>query len=954
MTLPEEDDTLRSLEVKGFAAFVIGAGGLVVLAWSEPVSIMFKKFPSDIRKAFSEDIKPLVYRMRGGPTCLFLPDPAAPAVSVQAWFRVGSLTETAPLEGISHFLEHMIFKGSENLEVGELASMAESSGGDINAYTTNESTHYDLISMPDKFEGCLEALLDALWWPRFEEDEIRQERQVILSEFNRTYEQPDQLLQYHLYREAYGPRHPYGRAILGTRQTLKSIDAAGLKKYHKQFYTPSSAVLVFAGAFDVPRVKSILRKRRKRFLTKWPKPGRRKMPKVPLPTPLKAGPRIVVRRGRSGTAHVELAFEIPPLTHRDAPVLEVLGIVLGAGESSRLYEHLCMDTSLMFDVSADVYLSGGPGLFFLGGYAMPENVEQAIEQILHVAKQIIEDRPLTPDELDKVRMNYLTGLEFRREGMTGRARVAGYSELITGDPNYHLNYMKMLLEVDANDVSDVARRYLSPSRLTAGVFLPKGEAPRVGVRKIRNAIWSGFENHLEQKRNDANRNQGIAEKSAASRRTRSVSPQRSYLKNTRRSEAKNTPIETKLPGGGRLVMLPDSGPPVFSMRAVFLGGQRNESARQAGLHALMMSAAPMATERCPSFIHTKEVEGLGASIDGFSGRNTFGLTASGLSAVMPEVMERFVELLSAPAFDKDDIEFARAELNAERDSELDDLGQWCRFKGYQLLYGKHPLGRHPLGTTRTMAAFNQRVLRREWRKRTSPANLVIAAAGNFDVSYLEEHLPEMLKPWAASDPPETPVLQLATPKSLSRRRYRSYELDGASQSHIHMSFLGTTFHDPARHALAIISAALGSQAGGLFLELREKRGLAYDVGVSSYESLDPGPISIYAATSAGMEKLAIDLMRQEIARVSCEGLDDEEFQRAKSYLIGGLSRAHQRAFARAADLAGRFTHGLGWETLEETKRQIERVEMSAVTKTARHYMKPSKECLVIVSGNTLK
>ena len=159
---------------------------------------MFKKFPSDIRKAFSEDLKPLVYRMRGGPTCLFLPDPAAPAVSVQAWFRVGSLTETDPLEGISHFLEHMIFKGSENLEVGELASLAESSGGDINAYTTNESTHYDLISMPDKFEGCLEALLDALWWPRFEDSEVRQERQVILSEWNRTYEQPDQVLQYHL------------------------------------------------------------------------------------------------------------------------------------------------------------------------------------------------------------------------------------------------------------------------------------------------------------------------------------------------------------------------------------------------------------------------------------------------------------------------------------------------------------------------------------------------------------------------------------------------------------------------------------------------------------------------------------------------------------------------------------------------------------------------------------
>ena len=914
---------------------------------------MFKKFPNDAREAFSEERKPLVYRMKGGPTCLFLPDSTAPAVSVQAWFRVGSLTETDPLEGISHFLEHMIFKGSENLEVGELASLAESSGGDINAYTTSETTHYDLISMPDRYERCLEALLDALWWPRFEEGEVRQERQVILSEWNRTYEQPDQLLQYHLYREAYGPRHPYGRAILGSRRTLKNIGAVELKNYHKQFYAPSSAVLVFAGAFDVPRVKSILRKRRKNFLAKWPKLQGRKMPKVPRPAPLKAGPRICVRRGRAGTAHLELAFEIPPLTNRDAPALEVLGIILGAGESSRLYEHLCMNTSLMFDVSADVYLSGGPGLFFLGGYAAPGNIEKAAEQILQVAKQIFEEKTVSPDELDRVRMNYLTGLEFRRESVTGRARVAGYSELIAGDPNYHFKYMKKVMEVDANDISDVARRYLSPPRLTAGVFFPKGEAPRIGMRKIRKAILDGFENGLQKKQVNTNRNQDAAEKSAVSGRTRSSSEKSSYLENARHSKTKSTPIETKLPGGGRLILLPDSGPQVFSLRAVFPGGQRNEPARQAGLHALMMSVAPMATERCPSFIHAKEVEGLGASMDGFSGRNSFGLTASGLSAVLPEVMEKFVELLSAPAFDEEDVEFSRTELNAERDSELDDLGQWCRLKGYQLLYGKHPLGRHPLGTTKTMAALNQRALRREWRKRTLPAGLVIAMAGNFDVSYLEERLPNMLKPWAASAPGETPVPQPAPPRTPSRKRFRSYTLEGASQSHIHMSFLGTTFHDPARHALAIITAALGSQGGGLFLELREKRGLAYDVGVSSHESLDPGPVSMYAATPAGKEKLVVDLMRQEIARVSAEGLGEEEFQRAKAYIVGGLHRSYQRAYVRAADLAGRFVHGLGWETLEETKRQIEQVDMDSVREAACYFMKPSKECLVIVSGNSL-
>ncbi len=901
---------------------------------------------------FVEDIKPLVSQMRGGPTCIFLPDSAAPAVSVQAWFPVGSLTETAPFEGISHFLEHMIFKGSRNLEVGELASMAESSGGDINAYTTSESTYYDLISMPNKFEACLEVFLDALWWPRFDESEVRQERGVIFSELNRAYERPDQRLQHYLYREAYGHRHPYGRAILGTRQTVKSIGARELRNYHERFYKPSSAVLVFAGVMNVSKIKSILRKKQENLHVKWPRPQPRKMRKVPAPVPLKAGPRVIVKRGRSGTAHLDIAFEIPPLTHPDAPALEVLGMVLGAGESSRLYANLCMNTPLMFDVFADPCFFGGPGLFFLGGYVAPENTEKAAERILRVAREVVEDAPLTSDELEKVRMNYLAGMEFQREEMAERARMVGYSELIAGDASYCLKHVKMVMSVGLRDVSEVARRYLVPSRMTVGVFFPKGEGAGIGARRIRKAILNGFKNGVEGTGADAGQNRSVAEKSAASARSRVISGARGFFVNARRPKTKGEPMRTELPGGGRLVMLPGGGPLVFSLRAVFLGGQRNESAHQSGLHALMMAVLPMATRGFPSSLHAREVEGLGASLGGFSGRNTFGLTVSGLSAVLPEIMEKFAQIVSESAFDEKDVELVRAEMNAERNSARDDLGQYCRFKGHQLLYGKHPLGRHPLGTPRTMAAFGPSVLKREWHRRASPERLVIGVAGNFDASYLEEHLPRMLAPWAGKAPRETVFLDPPPPINPVRGRFRSYAIEGASQSHVHMSFLGATFREHARHALSVIAAALGSQGGGLFWELREKRGLAYDVGVSSDESLDPGMFSIYAATLPGKEKLAVDLMRQEITRLSRGGLDNGQLRRAKSYLIGGLSRSHQRALARASDLAFGFSYDLGWETLEESIAQIERVDGNAVREAARRFMKPGAECLVIVSGNS--
>ncbi|MEE9240445.1 MAG: insulinase family protein, partial [bacterium] len=121
-----------------------------------------------------------------------LPDPSAATVAIQAWLPAGSSAEGQDEEGLAHFLEHMIFKGSRRLGVGELAARVEASGGDINAYTMSDSTYYHLICLPETLDSCLADLAEALWWPRFEEVEIERERGVVLAEIDRAMDQPDQ------------------------------------------------------------------------------------------------------------------------------------------------------------------------------------------------------------------------------------------------------------------------------------------------------------------------------------------------------------------------------------------------------------------------------------------------------------------------------------------------------------------------------------------------------------------------------------------------------------------------------------------------------------------------------------------------------------------------------------------------------------------------------------------
>jgi zinc protease len=168
----------------------------------------------------------------------------------------------------------------------------------------------------------------------------------------------------------------------------------------------------------------------------------------------------------------------------------------------------------------------------------------------------------------------------------------------------------------------------------------------------------------------------------------------------------------------------------------------------------------------------------------------------------------------------------------------------------------------------------------------------------------------------------------------------------ATQSHLHLSCLGVNFTDPRRYALSILTTALGSQGGGIFFELRERRGLAYAVHVSSEEALDPGPVSFYAATAPESEEEVLDVMRREISRSREKGLDAGEIERAKAYLIGEHLRGNQRAGAKASGLAFDFLYGLKREGPEEFKKKIRAVRADEIRDVARDLLAPGKECLV--------
>ena len=415
-----------------------------------------------------------------------------------------------------------------------------------------------------------------------------------------------------------------------------------------------------------------------------------------------------------------------------------------------------------------------------------------------------------------------------------------------------------------------------------------------------------------------------------------------------RLRKRSAPLEMALPGGARLVVLPGDSPPVFSLRAAFLGGQRLEGAANAGLHYLMSHVASLATETFRAKEMAQHLDGLAASLGGFAGRNSFGISASGLSRVADEVVEIFAEVLRAPAFHAEDIALKKRETEADRRSDLDDLAHLSRLRVMSHLYRSHPFGRHPLGSPKTMGMMNARTLKAGWRRWAVPGNMVIGASGAIDPDWLAGKLRRHLREWgrkaAAWHPPRLP----APPVPSSRPSRRRQRMDRALQSHIWIVFLGLTFCDPRRFALSILAAALGSQGGGLFMELRERRGLAYAVNVSSEESVDPGPFMLYAATSPKNEDEVVRVMREELARVREGGLRPVELERAKAFLIGEYMRTQQRSRARASELAFTKIYGLPYMSEKDWKVQIGRVLNEDIRAAACLFLAPERECLYVL------
>ncbi len=866
----------------------------------------------------AEQLAPRLYKSQldNGLTVITRETPNTGVATVQIWVEAGSVFEQPHEAGITHFIEHMIFKGTPSRGPGEVAGAIEAVGGRVNAYTSFEHTVYHATLDARHWGTAMEVLADAVLNSLFDPEELEREKPVIFEEIRMRKDRPELHLFQEMMARAYTV-HPYRLPISGTEESVAAIGREDIMTYLERHYHPDNFTVVVVG--DV-RAADVLEESRRLFgnLPRRQADQERDLPREPSQEAF----RFFSQEQSINQTHLNMAFPIPEFRHPDTAALNVLGQILGQGEASRLYERLRHELGLVYNIDASLFSSRDPGLFRVGAVLEAESSREVIREVM-TEILALQHFPVSDEELDRARRNLEADFVFNLERAEGMARVMGSFELLTGDPREH-EYLERIRGVEAEDIMRVAATYLRPSKLTAGILAPE---------------QSGIE--LEQEELAA-----LLEKSRAQSRQRQprIARDAALPPHTHRFQLDNGII---------LLVREQRDVPTVAVRAVFPGGLRGETPQTNGAFAFIAELLPRGAGDLDSRQFVRTVADMAAEIEGFNGRNTFGVKGDFLARFFDQGLILVRDVLREPAFSPEEAERVRAELLANLQRQEDSLPSVAFREFNQLLFRGHPYALNTLGTAGAIRSLTVDDLRRIYLAHAGPDNLVLSVVGDIDADGVKTQVEELFGDWRGQTPApadEPRVTEtLLPPEPPTRPEILNLSRD-REQVHIIIGFMGTTLTGRDRYALEILDQVLSGQSGRLFTELRDRQSLAYSLSSFSLMGTDTGSFGAYIGTSPERREEAIRELWSQLYRVRNEPIGEDELQRARNQLIGNYRLGLQTNGARAMEMALNETYDLGLDFAERYPRLLEATTAEDVQAAARRYLQPERYVMVTIGG----
>jgi zinc protease len=397
-------------------------------------------------------------------------DHSSPLVIFEVWYRVGAMDEPGGKSGLSHLLEHMMFKGTEAYGPKVFSRTVSRNGGVDNAFTSRDTTSYFSILPSDRAHIAIEFEADRMRGLRLDEKEVLAERDVVMEERRMRYEDDPQNALFELVSAASYRIHPYRRPVIGWMEDLAAITRQDLAAHYKAYYSPDNAFIVAVGDFISGEMLGKIQDAFGKL-----EPSARPASQA-RSEPAQLGERKVVLKKEANVPYVLAAYHVPSLPHKDAYALDVLATVLSGGKSSRLYQSLVQKQRLAQSADAGYYaLSRQPYLFFLDAAAAQGKNIKKVEEALFAEVARISKEPPGARELQKAKNSLEAGFIMGMDSIYLKAKTIGNYEILGGDSGgWRLldAYIDGMRSVTAEDVSRVAGEYLTEDNRTIGILHP--------------------------------------------------------------------------------------------------------------------------------------------------------------------------------------------------------------------------------------------------------------------------------------------------------------------------------------------------------------------------------------------------------------------------------------------------------------------------------------------------
>jgi zinc protease len=858
-------------------------------------------------------MKQTKFQLKNKLNVLLIESKKSPVVSVQMWVKTGSADEKKSEEGISHFIEHLVFKGTEKYKVGEIANIVEASGGELNAYTSFDQTVFYVTISKSFTDVALDVVSQMMGFPTFDPAEVDSEREVVCEEIKMGQDSPRRRSSQMLFSSAY-KKHAYGIPVIGYEKNVRSWPVKKIKSFYQSRYVPSNMFLVVSGDFETAEMK----KKVQEFYGGFKNYKLRKVKRVKEPVQKKF--QALASSYQQQDQHLHFVFKAPNVKNADVPALDVLTMILGQGDSSRLVKKLRLEKPIVSGVSAFNYNPQDEGLLAISAYFQGDSFDVITKECLQQIKNL-QTQEVSWDEIKRSIVAISAEQFYSVETVDGIANKAGTQEFYFKDQAAQKKYLNKLNKVGPKDVMKVAKKYFKLEKLSASYM---GSQPQAELKSKLDLIPRMWKDVFETK-------------SPVQKLTNKKVKIPKLILAPKKSAGQLDVEKIQLDSGIQILFSPVKETPTVSAKLVLKGGARFEQPDVMGLSELTSRLWVSSTEKRSEAQLMQEIEESAIGLSSFSGKNTSGFSLDYLTVFEDKALDLLTDCILNTRFETEIIEREKEMLYQAIKSREDHPSSLCMRQFLKAIFGSHPLSFEATGTNESLQRITRQHLIDFKNKVLNAQNLTISVVGDFNKKSWLKKIEEIDKAMAhvKASAPIHNLEKLSQDKS-------EFLVSNKEQSHVVVGWRGLTINSPQRHTLEAIEAILAGQGGRLFYELRDKNSLAYSVSPIKMESLETGYFGGYIACSPEKVDKAIEMFRAEFNKLVQEKVSPEELDRAKRYLIGQHDIGLQKKAAICNLLAFDEVYGNDYKKSLNIAEEYQKITADQIQSLARElFSKPS-------------